>query len=98
MAEIVKVDKSGRIVIPGHILRELGMEKGGWFLLSARGKGRLLLQKLDAEPLAEQLEEELAGRDVGAVVRAVRKEINEKIKERYPDLLARRQTRSAARH
>jgi AbrB family looped-hinge helix DNA binding protein len=87
MVEIVKVDKSGRIVIPGSIRRELGMEKGGQFLLSTWGKGRLLLQKLDAEPLAKQLEEELAGRDIGAVVRAVRKEINEKIRERHPGLL-----------
>jgi AbrB family looped-hinge helix DNA binding protein len=87
MVEIVKVDKSGRIVIPSSIRRELGMEKGGQFLLSTWGKSRLLLQKLDVESLAKQLEEELAGRDVGAVVRTVRKEINEKIKERYPDLL-----------
>ena len=87
MVEIVKADKSGRIVIPRSIRRELGMEKGGQFLLSTWGKGRLLLQKLDVESLAKQLEEELAGKDVDAIVKAVRKEINEKIKDRYPDLL-----------
>jgi len=31
MVEIVKADKSGRIVIPRSIRRELGMEKGGQF-------------------------------------------------------------------
>jgi AbrB family looped-hinge helix DNA binding protein len=87
MVEIVRVDKFGRIVIPRSIRRELGVEKGGQFLLSTWGKGKLLLQKFDVESLAKQLEEELAGRDVDAIVRIVRKEINEKIKDRYPDLL-----------
>jgi AbrB family looped-hinge helix DNA binding protein len=87
MVEIVRVDKFGRIVIPRSIRRELGVEKGGQFLLSIWGKGKLLLQKFDVESLAKQLEEELAGRDVDAIVRIVRKEINEKIKDRYPDLL-----------
>ena len=87
MAEIVKIDRSGRVVIPRSIRRELGMEKEGQFILSTRGKNRLLLQKLDVESLAKELEEELAGKDVDAIVRTVRKEINEKIKARYPDLL-----------
>jgi AbrB family looped-hinge helix DNA binding protein len=87
MVEIVRVDKFGRIVIPRSIRRELGVEKGGQFLLSTWGKGKLLLQKFDVESLAKQLEEELADRDVDAIVRIVRKEINEKIKDRYPDLL-----------
>lgn len=87
MVEIVKIDRSGRVVIPRSIRRELGVEKEGQFLLSTRGKNRLLLQKLDVESLAKELEEELAGKDIDAIVRTVRKEINEKIKARYPDLL-----------
>lgn len=87
MVEIVKIDKSGRVVIPRSIRRELGVEKEGQFLLSTRGKNRLLLQKLDVESLAKELEEELAGKDIDAIVRTVRKEIDEKIKARYPDLL-----------
>jgi AbrB family looped-hinge helix DNA binding protein len=87
MAEIVKIDRSGRVVIPKSIRRELGVEKEGQFLLSTQGRNRLLLQKLDVESLAKELEEELAGKDVDAIVRIVRKEINEKIKARYPDLL-----------
>ncbi len=87
MAEIVKIDRSGRVVIPKSIRRELGVEKEDQFLLSTLGRNRLLLQKLDVESLAKELEEELAGKDVDAIVRIVRKEINEKIKARYPDLL-----------
>jgi len=88
MTEIVKIDKSGRIVIPKGIRRELGMKKEGQFLLSTYGKDRLLLQKLDMESLAKGLKEELAGKDIDAIVRIVRKEINAKIKARYPDLFA----------
>ncbi len=88
MAEIVKIDRSGRIVIPKGIRRELGVEKRGEFLLSVQGKDRLLLQKLDVESLIKGLKEELAGKDIDAIVRKVRKEINAKIKVLYPDLFA----------
>ncbi len=88
MAEIVKIDRSGRIVIPKGIRRELGVEKRGEFLLSIQGKDLLLLQKLDVESLVKGLKEELAGKDIDAMVRKVRKEINAKIKVLYPDLFA----------
>lgn len=88
MAEIVKADKSGRIVIPKAIREELGIKKEDQFLLSTRGKDQLLLQKLDVESLVKGLKEELAGKDIDAIVRAVRKEINAKIKALYPDLFA----------
>lgn len=88
MAEIVKIDRSGRIVIPKGIRRELGVERRGEFLLSIQGKDRLLLQKLDVETLIKGLKEELAGKDIDAIVRTVRKEINAKIKALYPDLFA----------
>jgi len=87
MAEIVRIDKSGRVVIPKSIRRELGITKMGEFLLTHRGSGQLLLQKLDVETLAKKLEEELTGKDIDAIVKQVRKEINAKIKARYPDLL-----------
>lgn len=87
MAEIVRIDKSGRVVIPKSIRRELGITKMGEFLLTNRGSGQLLLQKLDVEMLAKKLEEELTGKDIDAIVKQVRKEINAKIKARYPDLL-----------
>jgi AbrB family looped-hinge helix DNA binding protein len=86
MAEIVKIDKSGRVIIPKSVRRELGIKKDDQLLLSSRGKDRLLLQKLDVESLVKGLEKELAGKDIDAIVRTVRKEINEKIKALYPNL------------
>ncbi len=88
MVEIVKVDRSGRMVIPNNIRKELGIRKEDQLLLSIQGKDQLLLQKLDIESLVKGLKEELAGKDVDAVVKTVRKEINAKIKDLYPNLFA----------
>lgn len=87
MAEIVEVDKSGRIVIPKKLRKELGIKEKTKFVLARRGEGQILMQKLDVEEIARKLEKELAGKDIDAITEAVRKEINEKIRTRYPDLL-----------
>jgi AbrB family looped-hinge helix DNA binding protein len=88
MAEIVEADKSGRIVIPKSLRTELDIREKTKFILTKRGEGQLLLQKIDVEEIARRLEEELAGTDIDAIAKAIRKEINEKIKARYPDLSA----------
>jgi len=88
MAEIVKSDKAGRIVIPKNLRLELGIKEDTAFILTKKGHGQLLLQKLDIKEIALRLEEELAGRDIDAMTKTVRKEINEKIRAAYPDLLA----------
>lgn len=88
MAEIVEADKSGRIVIPKSLRTELDITEKTRFILTKRGEGQLLLQKIDVEEIARRLEEELTGRDIDTIVEAIRKEINEKIKARYPDLSA----------
>ena len=86
MAEIVKIDRSGRVVIPRGIRRELGIKRDDQLLLSSHGKDQLLLQRLDVESLAKGLKEELAGKDIDAMVRTVRKEIDAKIKRLYPEI------------
>ena len=79
-------DKSGRIVIPKSLRKEFGIRAKTRFLLTKRGKGQLLLQKIDVEEMARRLEEELAGKDIVAIVEAIRTEVNEKIKVDYPSL------------
>jgi len=86
MAEIVEIDKSGRIVIPKSLRDRLGIS--GKFILTERGEGQLLLQQIDIEEIARRLEEEMAGKDVYTIVKVIRKEINEKCKARYPELFA----------
>ncbi len=88
MAEVVKSDRSGRIVIPLSPQQELGITENTRFILTLKGHGQVLLQKLDVEGIARKLEEELKERYMDEIVKAVRKEINETIKSNYPDLLA----------
>ncbi len=88
MAEIVRIDRSGRVVIPKSVRRELGIKKKDQLLLSIQGKDQLLLQKLDIGSLVEGLKEEMARKDVDAIVKTVKKEINAKIKVLYPNLFA----------
>jgi len=87
MAEVVEIDKSGRIVIPKSLRQELDIKEKTRFILTKRGQGQLLLQKLEVEEIARRLEEELSGKDIDAIVGAVRKEVHEKIKASYQDLL-----------
>lgn len=86
MVEIVESDKSGRIIIPKSLREELDIREKTKFILTKRGKGQLLLQKIDVEEMARRLEKELAGKDINAIVEAIRKEVNEKVKVYYPNL------------
>jgi len=79
MAEVVEADASGRIVIPKSIRQELRIKERTKFLLTKRGEGQLLLQKLDVDELARRLETELAGRDIDTILKTVREEVNRKI-------------------
>jgi len=87
MAEVVEVDKSGRIVIPKSVRQELKIDAKTKFILIKSNKGQLLLQKLDVDEIAEKLEKELSGKDIDAIVEQVRKKIDDKIKASYQDLL-----------
>ena len=88
MAEIVSIDKAGRLVIPKSVRESLGISEGSKFLLSEGEHGRILLQKFDLEEIAARLEKEMKGKDVDAIVRKIRKETNEKVRKRYPGLFA----------
>ena len=88
MAELVSVDRAGRVVIPKAIRDALGLDEGTKLLLAVGEHGRLVLQKVAVDALAGRLEKELAGRDVEAVVRKVRREMRALVRKRYPDLLA----------
>ena len=86
MAEIVTIDKSGRIVIPKSMRESLKIIDGSKFILVESDHGRLVLQKFDIEEIAANLENELKGKNIDAIVKNIRKEINEKIKKRYPSI------------
>ncbi len=87
MVEIVEVDKSGRIVIPKKLRKDLGIRERTKFILAKKGQGQIVLHKLDVEEIAERLQKELAGKDIDSIIRELRKEIDEKIRTKYPDIL-----------
>ncbi len=88
MADVVSVDKAGRIVIPKAVRDAAGIDERAKLLIAATEKGRVVLQKLDVESLVGRLEKELAGKDVDAIVEKVRKEVHARIRRDYPDVLA----------
>jgi AbrB family looped-hinge helix DNA binding protein len=88
MAEVVSIDKAGRIVIPKAVRDAAGLDERAKLLVTATEKGRVVLQKLDVESIAARLEKELAGKDVEAIVRRVREELRARIRKDYPDLPA----------
>ena len=88
MAEVVSVDRAGRIVIPKSIRKAAGISDRAKLLIAVTDSGRVVLQKLDVESLAARIEQEMAGKDVDAIARKVRKEVDARIREEYPDLLA----------
>ena len=86
MAEVVSVDKAGRIVIPKAVRDAAGIDEQAKLLVAATADGRVVLQKLDVESLATRIEKELAGKDINRIVRKVREEVNARIRRDYPDL------------
>ena len=88
MAEIVSIDKAGRIVIPKSIRDSLGIIQGTKFILAEGDSGRIFLQKFNIDEIATRLEKETKGKDIDAMVNKIRKEINEKLKKKYSDILA----------
>lgn len=88
MAEIVTIDKAGRIVIPKSIRESLGIIQGTKFILAEGDSGRIFLLKFNIDEIATRLESETKGKDIDAMVKKIRKEINEKLKKKYSDILA----------
>lgn len=86
MTEVVSIDKAGRLVIPKSIRDSLGIKGGTKFIITEGEHGRLFLQKLNIEEIAERLHKEMDKKDVEAVVKRIRKEVNDKVKRRYKDL------------
>ncbi len=90
MTAVVTIDKAGRIVIPKDTARESQGIRPGTKLLLVEGRdGRMWLQRLDAEALADSIQRELRGVDLDPLIRKVEGEIEELARERYSTHLRR---------
>jgi len=85
MAEIVEVDKAGRIVLPKRLRDEMHIRERTRLILTRRGD-KLILMRLDVDEIAKRLEEELRGVDVEGIAASIRREINAKIAQEHPEL------------
>jgi len=85
MAEIVEVDKSGRIVIPKRLRDELGIRERTRLILIKRN-GKITVTPLDVDEIARRLEKELEGIEVEDIAASIRREINAKIAKEHPEL------------
>jgi len=88
VAEVVSVDKAGRIVIPKAIRDDAGIDERAKLLIASAGHGRLVLQKLDVKEIAARLEKELAGKDVTEIARKIREDVNARVRKAYPGVFA----------
>lgn len=86
MADIITIDKSGRIVIPKAIRDVMKIEAGSRLLISQNSKGHIVLKKLDIDDLIARLEKETMGVDFDAIEKKVRKEMDEWLRKEHPDL------------
>lgn len=87
MAEIVEVDKSGRIVLPKRLRDELGIHERTRLILVKRD-GKLTVIPLDVDEIARRLEKELEGIEVEEIAASIRREINAKIAKEHPEISA----------
>jgi len=85
MAEIVEVDKSGRIVLPKKLREELSIHAKTRLILTKRN-GNITITPLNAEEMARRLETELKEVDVEKIANQIRREINDKIAKQHPEL------------
>jgi AbrB family looped-hinge helix DNA binding protein len=86
VAEIVSVDKAGRIVIPKAVRKAAGIDDRAKLLIASTGRGRVVLLRLDVEEIAGRLEAELAKADVAALARRIREDVNARIRKAYPNV------------
>ncbi len=81
--EIVNIDKSGRIVIPGAIRKKLKLNENSKLLIADVKNDLLVIKKINIEELAEQLEKDFKNIDIDTTAGKVRNDIKEKIREKH---------------
>ncbi len=86
MADIITIDKSGRIVVPKSIRDVMNIKEGTRFMIRGDKHGRIELLKLDIDDIIARIEIETKDVDFDAVEKKVRKEMDEWLRKEHPDL------------
>ena len=85
--EIVKVDKTGRMIIPEEIRRRVGIKQDSPLLITDVDGNTIVVRKLNIDEVAAKLREELKGLDIDALYRKVKAEADEKARKEISPLL-----------
>ena len=85
--EIVKVDKTGRMIIPEEIRRRVGIKQDSPLLITDVDGNTIVVRKLNIDEVAAKLKEELKDLDIDALYRKVKAEADEKARKEISPLL-----------
>jgi AbrB family looped-hinge helix DNA binding protein len=88
--EIVRIDKSGRLVIPERIRKKLEIKEHTDLLIADVKDGAIIIiKKLDEDEIAKRLREELKGVDLEAFEKSVERESGKKARKEASKILSR---------
>lgn len=88
--EIVRVDKSGRLVIPETLRKKLKIKEQTSLLIADVKDDTIIIKKLDEDEIAKRLRDELKDVDIDAFEKSVERESDKKAKREAAKILTRR--------
>lgn len=89
--EIVRIDESGRLVIPERIRKKLEIKEYTNLLITdVKDDTIIITKKLDEDEIAKRLREELEGVDLEAFEKSVERESSMKARKKAPKILGGR--------
>lgn len=88
--EVVRVDRSGRLVIPERIRKRLEIKEHTSLLIVDIKDDTIIIKKLDEDEIAKRLREELKGVDIESFEEKVERESNRRAKKEASKILVGR--------
>ncbi len=88
--EIVRIDKSGRLVIPEAIRKKLKIREQTSLLVADVKDDTIVIKKLDEDEIAKRLRDELKEVDIDAFEENVERESNKRTKKETSKILSGR--------
>ena len=88
--EIVRIDKSGRLVIPETIRKKLKIREQTSLLIADVKDDTIVIKMLDEDAIAKRLRDELKDVDIDAFEKNVERESNKKAKREVSKILSGR--------
>ena len=85
--DVVRVDKSGRLVIPERIRKKLQIKEYTSLLIADVKDNTIIIKKLDEDEIARRLKEELKDVDIEGLEKKVESESSKRAKREVSKIL-----------